>query len=97
MGDIQFNGTPEEWESLVNKNKKETAVDLFFEKIKSHFDNDGDKLESLTFLYFICKQKEKAEMIQVFIAANGYDKSSDDYDEIYMEAEQYYNETYGKQ
>jgi replicative superfamily II helicase len=31
MGDMQFNGTPEEWEELVNKNKmsnqKQTAVE----------------------------------------------------------------------
>ncbi len=75
---------------------KQTAVDFFFEKIKSNFDGDGDKLESVIFLYSICKQKEKEEMIQVFIASNGYDKSSDGYDEIYIEAEEYYAETYGK-
>lgn len=44
---------------------KQTAVDFFFEKIKSNFEHDGDKLESVTFLYAICKQKEKQQIIDI--------------------------------
>lgn len=39
--------------------KQTTAVDYFFDKIKSHFEHDGDLLESVTFLYAICKEKER--------------------------------------
>jgi hypothetical protein len=38
---------------------KETALDFFFNKIKSHFENDGDLLETITFTYAIAKAKEK--------------------------------------
>lgn len=38
MGDIQFNGTPEEWDALVKRNKlimaQQTAVDWLEEQIK---------------------------------------------------------------
>ena len=38
MGDMQFNGTPEEWEELVNKNKmsnqKQTVVEWLVETFK---------------------------------------------------------------
>lgn len=27
MGDIQFNGTPEEWDALVKKNKKQETIE----------------------------------------------------------------------
>jgi hemerythrin len=39
--------------------EKETAIDFFFNKIKSHFENDGDLLETITFTYAIAKAKEK--------------------------------------
>lgn len=34
MGDAQFNGTPEEWDALVKKNKKkQTAVEWLVENV----------------------------------------------------------------
>lgn len=46
--------------------KKQTAVDWFFEKIKSHFEHDGDLLETLTFTLAIAKQKEKEQIKDAF-------------------------------
>ena len=39
--------------------KNETALDWFFDKIKSHFEHDGDLFESVCFTYAIAKQREK--------------------------------------
>jgi hypothetical protein len=39
--------------------KKQTAVEWFYDKIKSHFEHDGDLLETLTFTMAIAKQKER--------------------------------------
>jgi hypothetical protein len=33
MGDIQFNGTPEEWDALVKKNKQQETLEEFIFKI----------------------------------------------------------------
>ncbi len=40
---------------------KQTAVEWFFEKIKSHFEDDGDALETLTFTMQHAKQKERKQ------------------------------------
>ncbi len=37
---------------------KKTALDWFYDKIKSHFKHDGDLAESVLFYYSIAKQKE---------------------------------------
>ena len=39
--------------------KTQTALDWFFDKIKSHFEHDGDLFESVCFTYAIAKQREK--------------------------------------
>jgi hypothetical protein len=39
----------------------DTALSWFFDKIKSHFEHDGDLLESVTFAYTIAKQKEREQ------------------------------------
>jgi hypothetical protein len=44
---------------IVNQSK--TAVDWFYEKIKSHFEHDGDLLEALTFTMAIAKKKEREQ------------------------------------
>jgi hypothetical protein len=38
--------------------KHQSAVDFFYDKIKSHFEHDGDLLETLNFTYAIAKEKE---------------------------------------
>lgn len=47
--------------------KEKTAVEWFFDKIKSHFEHDGDLLESLIFTMSIAKQKEREQMIDFHI------------------------------
>jgi len=43
---------------------KQTALDWFFDKIKSHFEKDGDLFESVCFTYAIAKQREKKQRIK---------------------------------
>ena len=80
---------------MIN-NKKQTAVEWYFEKIKSHFEHDGDLLETALFTHAIAKQKEKEQIIESIISTivgsnEIYDK---EYPEVRQVAEQYYNETY---
>jgi hypothetical protein len=49
MGDAQFNGTPEEWEALVKKNKKkQTAVEWLLDNLitepysEAHFEHNSE-------------------------------------------------------
>ncbi len=42
-----------------NKGKTQTALDWFYEKIISHFEHDGDLLETITFTMAIAKGKER--------------------------------------
>ena len=46
---------------MSKKNETQTAVEWFYDKIKSHFEHDGDLLESLTFTMAIAKQKEREQ------------------------------------
>lgn len=73
--------------------ENKTAIDWYFDKIKSHFEHDGDLLETATFTYAIAKQKEKQQIID----AHGDEQShlQDDGSWRTVSAEQYYNETYG--
>lgn len=41
--------------------KQPTAVDWFYNKIKSQFEHDADFLEKLTFTMAIAKQKEREQ------------------------------------
>jgi hypothetical protein len=63
---------------------KMTAVDWYFDKIKSHFEHDGDLFETACFTYAIAKEKEKEQIIEATYAAP-------------KTGEEYYNETYGKE
>jgi hypothetical protein len=78
-------------------NKKTTAVDYFFDKIKSHFEHDGDLLESVTFLYAICKEMERNQTKQA------YESGQEDEYAYHVNAvprtdsETHYTETYGKE
>jgi hemerythrin len=64
---------------------KQTAVEWFFDKIKSHFEHDGDLFETICFTYAIAKHKEKEQIID----AIDYCRNK------YIDSENYYNETYG--
>ena len=48
---------------------KKTAVEWFYDKIKSHFEHDGDLLESLTFTMAIAKKKEREQHGQTWDSA----------------------------
>lgn len=63
---------------------KQTAVDWYFDKIKSHFEHDGDLFETACFTYAIAKQKEKEQIIEATYAS-------------IKTGEDYYNQTYGKE
>ena len=39
--------------------EKQTAVEWYFDKIKSHFEHDGDLFESHLFTYSLAKKMEK--------------------------------------
>jgi hypothetical protein len=45
----------------MSTNAEQTAVEWFYENIKSHFAHDGDLLETLTFTMAIAKQKEREQ------------------------------------
>jgi len=70
-------------------NTKQTAIDWYFDKIKSHFEHDGDLLETATFTYAIAKQKEKQQIMQAV-----FDSMGTNFDPNMGRAEQYYNETF---
>jgi hypothetical protein len=70
-------------------NKKQTAVDFFFEKIKSHFKGDG--FEDLVTTMAITKLKEKEQMKSIY---NPTIMQNED-GKLYAKSfEQYYKETY---
>jgi len=78
------------------ESKQQTAVDYFFDKIKSNFEHDGDKLESVTFLYAICKEKEREQIYKSFDAGSAYAIGSHaDFKQTHPNKGQYYEQTYG--
>ena len=75
---------------------KHTAVEWFYDKIKSHFEHDGDLLETLNFTKAIAKQKEKQQIID---SCNQIEIDAIDgmgIHETITKGEQYYNETFNK-
>ena len=75
---------------------KQTAVEWFWNKIKSHFEHDGDLLESAIFTLAIAKQKEKQQIMDAFEQGeeDGYWHPENGYDKKFESSEQYYNETF---
>lgn len=47
----------------------QTAVEWFYDKIKSHFEHDGDLLETLTLTMTIAKRKEREQHGRTWDAA----------------------------
>jgi len=47
-----------------------TAVEWYFDKIKSHFEHDGDLFEVACMTYAIAKQKEKDQLIYAVTKEN---------------------------
>jgi hypothetical protein len=70
---------------------KVTAVEWYFDKMKSHFEHDGDLYEVACMTYQLAKEKEKEQLLSF---AKLYD---DDLSEGKIRSrEDLYNETYGK-
>ncbi len=71
---------------------KQTAVEWYFDKMKSHFEHDGDLYEVACMTYQLAKEKEKEQIIDAFgIGCQVESTRLIGYQDI---AEQYYNETY---
>lgn len=73
--------------------KNQTALDWFWDKMKSYFEHDGELFETASFTFAIAKEKEREQIIE----AHGDEQShlQDDGSWRTVSAEQYYNETYG--
>ena len=74
---------------------KQTAVEWYWDKIKSHFEHDGDLYEVACMTYAIAKEKEKEQHGQT------WDKSLDNLKargmnemRAYCDFDDYYQETY---
>jgi hypothetical protein len=70
---------------------KQTALQWFYKKIKSHFEHDGDLLETLKFTMAIAKKMERQQIVDAwndgdyayFYSIEG--KEFEDGDEYYEE------------
>jgi len=65
---------------------KQTAVEWYFDKMKSHFEHDGDLYEVFCITYQLAKEKEKLQMMDCYLKADIFPRK--------YEFEKYYNETY---
>ena len=82
MGDAQFNGTPEEWDALVKKNKKkQTAVEWLIETIKLGLSEKG-----MITAFDKALEMEKEQIMQAF--ANGKKNGDKNW------AHRYYKQTF---
>lgn len=77
------------------ENKKQTAVEWYWDKIKSHFEHDGDLFETATFTFAIAKEKEKQQIIDAHGNKQKMNAGISTY-KYTLTGEQYYKETYGK-
>jgi hypothetical protein len=101
MGDMQFNGTPEEWEELVNKNKtsnqKQTAVEWYDNQLRKVFSNTTEASNfSHEELLQQAKEMEKQRMIDFANNCIKQIEVSDTCELLMVESpKDLYNETYG--
>ena len=66
MGDAQFNGTPEEWDALVKKNKKkQTAVEWLLDNLNTEPYSEAD-FEHNRECWDKAKEIEKEQIMQAF-------------------------------
>jgi hypothetical protein len=74
-------------------NNKQTAVEWLFDNLKSHFEHDGDLLEVVQMSFEQAKAMEKEQIVDAVNDSWNMAKHSNFAD---AQAEQYYNEIYGK-
>ncbi len=70
---------------------KQTAVEWFYDKIKSHFEHDGDLLETLIFTMSIAKKMEREQIEDAY--GDGLNAHRVDF----CNRNEYYQKTYGGQ
>ena len=98
---MQFNGTPEEWEELVNKNKmsnqKQTAVEWYDNQLRKVFSNTTEASNfSHEELLQQAKEVEKERMIDFANNCIKQIEVSDTCELLMVESpKDLYNETYG--
>lgn len=68
-----------------------TAVDWYFDKIKSHFEHDGDLFETHLFTYSLAKLMEEQQHY------NSFKAGQDSMEEGGKNFEQYFEQTFKKQ
>jgi hypothetical protein len=74
------------------ENKNLTAVDWYFDKIKSHFEHDGDLYEVACMTYQLAKEMEKQHIVDAFVEC--WKENMPEGYECKQSAEEYYNETF---
>lgn len=73
---------------------KQTALDWYWDKIKSHFEHDGDLLETASFTFAIAKQKEREQIEEAFDEGQEYEYQYHINGAPKFDSTTYYNETY---
>jgi hypothetical protein len=73
----------------------QTALDWYWDKIKSHFEHDGDLLETASFTFAIAKEKEREQIEEAFEEGQEYEYQYHVNGAPKFDSATYYNETYG--
>ena len=74
---------------------KQTAVEWFYDKIKTHFEHDGDLLETLIFTKAIAKEKEKQQHGETWDASiENYKSRGGNEMRAWADFDDHYNEKY---
>ena len=74
--------------------KQQTALTIFFDKIRVRFDKDSEEYEQLVTDYVLAKELYRQQIIDANIG--GMEFIAVDPDKYQEDAEQYYNNKYGK-
>lgn len=76
--------------------KKQSALDWYWDKIKSNFEHDGDLFETACFTFAIAKQKEKEQIMHDYDEGQEYEYQYHVNSTPKFDSETYYIETYEK-
>jgi len=74
--------------------KKQTAVEWFFDKMKSYFEHDGELFETVCMTYAISKAMEKEQILEAFDEGQEYEYQYHINSTPKFDSQTYYNETY---
>ncbi len=74
-----------------------TAVEWLYNNLKSHFEHDGDLLESVQFSFEQAKEMEKQQIIDAYrTAEDNCEWLIEEHRWQRFHSEEYYNETFNK-